>query len=302
MSNFTEEEYKLMDNYINNTLGDAEKEAFQRRLKAEPALADELEWLKKLELNYAHLKWKEYFEERHHTLITAEDLVTKPTKTFWVQWGQKLALAASVILVLGSGLYFFVIKNNKQEVAQKPNEKHPIIKNDNEPINTGADNTEFIAILDSYAYQLPKDIDSVPTELRKGITAYKTDQTQQAIKLFKEPIYNEVLSPKNEKPEYSSSKGTQVEQEKLKLDTNKEAYRHLYLGLSYLKTNQIDNALSEITKAKIGVTKSSAEWYEALCYLKLKQIDRAKTILESISNNPQNPYEADALEILNALN
>jgi cellobiose-specific phosphotransferase system component IIA len=156
--------------------------------------------------------------------------------------------------------------------------------------------------LDSYAYQLPKDVDNVPEELRKGINAYKADQIEQATKLLKEPIYNEILSPINEKLEYGSSKGIRSEKDKLNLDTNKEALRHLYLGLSLLKNNQIDKALSEIAKAKTGDTKSSAEWYEALCFLKLKQMDKAKKILVGIASNSQNPYEADANEILNALN
>jgi hypothetical protein len=299
MSIFSEEDYELMDNYMHRNLNNAEERAFEERLRSDDSFAAEFQWVQKLRVNYAHMKWKDYFKETHERL-TANDEVKeeKDEPAFWVQWGRKLSIAASVLLVLGSAGYYFLSKQETGNLANKPHGHvlSPAKRIEDIPDNL---NTALDPIVNSYALQLPKDLGKVPAELESAIAAYKDDQAGRAIALLIKPIEQTPAQVISDPDNVGSAKGDGSQARKL--NKEKESYRHLYLALSYIKTNQVNQALDEIKKAGYGETKASAEWYESLCYLKLNQIPAAKAILKSISENDKHPYQPDAQEVLTSI-
>ncbi len=48
--------------------------------------------------------------------------------------------------------------------------------------------------------------------------------------------------------------------------------------------------------------KEEIEWYSALCYLKMDEVDAAKTILMQIADNPSHSYKRKAKQLLNDMN
>lgn len=77
-----------------------------------------------------------------------------------------------------------------------------------------------------------------------------------------------------------------------------------YLGISYIETKQFlkaKNAFNAITEQENNLFSEQAEWYKALCMLKLNELTEAKQLFTSISNS-SSLYNQNAKEILKELN
>ena len=63
---------------------------------------------------------------------------------------------------------------------------------------------------------------------------------------------------------------------------NQDTKAQLALGISYLETNDVDNALKifKLIGSGTSTLKDYGLWYEALAYVKMKQYDEAKVVLE----------------------
>ena len=73
-----------------------------------------------------------------------------------------------------------------------------------------------------------------------------------------------------------------------------------YLGISYIETEQFlkaSEAFNVILKKEINLFTEQAEWYKALCLLKLNDINTAKHLFTSIHNS-NSIYNKNAEEIL----
>lgn len=77
----------------------------------------------------------------------------------------------------------------------------------------------------------------------------------------------------------------------------------LYLGLSYLETNQVEKSIMQFQalSSKENANSVVAEWYLALAYLKIKKIKKAKTSLNKLKKLDGNPYQKKATSLLEKL-
>ncbi len=77
----------------------------------------------------------------------------------------------------------------------------------------------------------------------------------------------------------------------------------LYLGASYFKIAQYDNAIETYNSliASDSYDSSRGHWYKLLIYLKLKDKDKINTTVHTILKDPNNYKYSTVLEIQNAL-
>ncbi len=71
----------------------------------------------------------------------------------------------------------------------------------------------------------------------------------------------------------------------------------LYKGIALLAENETGKALIPLRKAAAGmehVVSNNAEWYLALCYLRLKQLDQAEYRFHLIAEKEVHPFQDDA--------
>lgn len=75
---------------------------------------------------------------------------------------------------------------------------------------------------------------------------------------------------------------------------------NLHLGISYLSDNQIDSALSSLSRVNKDVPAiyDDAQWYMALSYLKVGQLKEAKKRLQLIANDPLQDWSEKASTML----
>lgn len=85
----------------------------------------------------------------------------------------------------------------------------------------------------------------------------------------------------------------------LKDDSDKADY-HFYLGICYLETDEPQLALTEWAKISEGKWQEAAQWYSALCYLKMENKEQAITLLKRLQNKPGD-YQEDATLLLDDL-
>lgn len=81
-------------------------------------------------------------------------------------------------------------------------------------------------------------------------------------------------------------------------------FAKFFLGISYIETNRFDEAittLQEVSKRSNNVYQMHAQWYLALCYLKLEQMDFALPLLHTIELHNEF-YSLKAREIIEKLN
>ncbi len=77
-----------------------------------------------------------------------------------------------------------------------------------------------------------------------------------------------------------------------------------YYGISLVQLEKYDGAIQELQSPELMKTrfKDQAEWYAILCYVKLKQKDKAISILEPRLSNRTNFKLEEAKELLRLLN
>ncbi len=299
MKEFTEDEYQQMDKYLHHQLPQAEQQAFELRLQAEPALADELAWLKKMEANYRYIKLKEHFEDIHQKLDQERALDRgAAVQTFWQSWRRTLSLAASVVLVMGVGWWLW--KNNQAAPRPMAQNKPPVVEQPKENFPTvEAPTMDVVALASGYAKQLPKDEAPVPAQLQKAVNSYRNNQPDAAIAALQK-MPDTADNPTPDEGLYGSSKDAKPNNPTA-IDPQNGQYRYFYLGLSYLKKGDGQRALAALKKVKNATLKPSTEWYEALALITLEQNNAAKIRLDKISKDPNHPYQIEATEVYDAM-
>lgn len=303
MNTFTEQDYQTMHQYLQQQMTEAERRVFEQRLQTEPEWAEELAWLQKMEANYRYLKLKDHIAAIHNRLDQAGELNagTPIVKTFWQIWGRTLSIAASVVLMMGVGWY--VWQNNREvttpPVAQTPPTTPPTQINPQPPAESPTVNLAELA--QGYAAQQPKDLPTAPTELQEAVQAYRSDKPDAAIAALKkqpQPTPDAPATNPDGKPLFGSSQNSNPPQpDAAEPSAQTQQFRYLYLGLSYLKKGDAAQAVGQLKKVKTASLKPTAEWYEALALLKLKQQEEAKRILTRIKNNPEHLYNLEAEEL-----
>lgn len=74
---------------------------------------------------------------------------------------------------------------------------------------------------------------------------------------------------------------------------------HLYLGISYLFSDEYEEALTHFEQINLlGIHRNDAQWYLALTYLKMNEIQALKQALNTIISTPGQIYGKKAEELL----
>lgn len=309
MNDFTENDYYLMDQYIHNRLSDVDRQSFEKRLINDPSLSAEVQWLQQLYVNYEQVRLEDSIRTIHQTLSEQGALELEPVvRPLWSQplrvW---LAVAASLVVVVGVGLWYWQARPaadqptlaanppasiQPTEPTTQPNPGHQSIGE--KPVSESA---EFVK---RYANALPKGIGTVPDALHSPVTDYEQGRLNPAIAALRRPL--RAVQTTESIPEFGASPDQSTSGHAMIIETPQVAnYRQFYLGLSYLKNSEPRRALNALEQVNSTSLTPAADWYRALCYLKLKQNDQAKAVLKSIENKPQHPYQAEAGQLITTL-
>jgi hypothetical protein len=92
--------------------------------------------------------------------------------------------------------------------------------------------------------------------------------------------------------------------EQLAMKDPKNIKNNLFLGISLLSTNQPGKAidiLNKVPPADAAEFNYDLQWYLALAYLKMKEIEKARSLFRQLCGN-ENYYRKPAKEILSKLN
>ncbi|GAB4051880.1 tetratricopeptide repeat protein [Spirosoma litoris] len=312
MKDFTEQEYEQMNRYIDGTLSDGERTAVEKRLLNDPDFAAEVAWLRKFFVNYQHVVTEDKVREIHAELAKEGLLATKPVEhVYWTPW--RMAMAASVVLVLGIGIWYWqslpptqsgIAGNNQgQGTSTTSTTSSTDTTSSTAPASNSATTPKvvipdpgpsFNQLATNYGKRSPKGIGDVPAELTKAVTSYEQGgkQLEEAIAVLKKPV---LVEPKEE---YGASKGITPQAQENKSTAD---YRHFYLGLSYLKNGQAKSALTALNQIEGDNLTQTVQWYKALCYVQLGQTTNAKQVLTQIQNEPGHPYQTEASKLMASL-
>lgn len=300
MKEFTEHDYTSIDRYIQNDLSASDRRAFERRMLNEPELATELQWLKKFYVNYAqvglqekHIGLQAQVHDIHQRLseqgaLVKEPVTQRPAVPAW------MAMAVCFLLVLNIGIWYWQAHKSveREEAKQNPKKVDPKVKptipaSNSVTMPAAPSSPLFDQLAATYGKQSPKGIGEVPDELAGAVADYKRGghRLHQAIDALKDPA-PKVIDP-NEEPEYGASN-----------DQYAIDYRHLYLGLCYLKNGQAKPALHTLSQIQNDSLTQTVQWYKALCYVRMRQSHKAKRLLTQIQHQPGHPYHREAGKLL----
>ncbi|SOD96442.1 hypothetical protein [Spirosoma fluviale] len=308
MKNFSETDYKQMDQYILGQLPDSERQAFEKRLLTEPELADEVAWLNKLYANYEHLRLQDTVRAIHQSLTEQGALEREvPVRPLWGEIGRWVAVAASVAAVVVGGVWYWQQRQQPDSpsvatkmppvVVPKPDAAPPQPRPAQPGIQDAA--PSLLALAKTYGQQSPKGIGEVPSDLAGPIADYGQGRFKEAIAQLRQPIGRtnapapEFGAVRDDTAGESPSAATESAQTTV--------YRRFYLGLSYFQNGQPKQALTELERVNRPPLAQTAQWYRVLAYLQLRQPEAARPLLDQIQNQPNHPYQTEANLVANAL-
>lgn len=319
MKDFTEQDYHLMDQYIQGGLSEDDRMAFEKRLLNEPDLVAELHWLQKLKVNYKLVRLEDTVR-RVYQELAAEGLLRPETEeivdkggTIRPLWKQQptarwLSIAASILLMTGIGVWYWQSQRPGQPpsvaTAQPRTESNPRVSTPPKPPKTEPVESASAAVewAKTYAVQSPKAIRTVPKSIQIAVDDYEQNQIEQAIAILRQPVASEE-NQEPVTPEFGGSKGaTSSGHGAVVEDVQTRNYRLFYLGISYLKTDQSAQALRTLQQVKQPpFLRATAQWYEALCFLQDHQPEQARIILTRIEQQSSHPYQIEAQQLLELL-
>ena len=88
------------------------------------------------------------------------------------------------------------------------------------------------------------------------------------------------------------------------LSQQENAKWSFYRGISYLETNNLNNAIADfksVADSEDILWKQHGTWYLALSHLKNNNVDAAKNALQTLASNPDADHHREAKELLNKL-
>lgn len=132
-----------------------------------------------------------------NTLVEAEE---EKTESSFFNW-KKIAVAASIIMVMGIGTLFFIQKNNQSPVVLAPK-----LAKDKEPAKTGAiltlaDGSKIV--LDSLGNGLLTNQNNTSVSKKNGSLVYKSGDNAKT-------VYNTITTPRGRQFNLELSDGTRV--------------------------------------------------------------------------------------------
>lgn len=222
---FEEEKQKIeIEEYLDGNLPDHDKKEFEERLKYDKKIQKELEFRKRINDSIGVLKYKEELENSYNKIYNTNKNVRKLA----VQWSAAACFAAII------GLSLFFILNTRLPVGER------LYSSNYKPLNE-------------------KDFFNSSSIFEEGKKTYFSGDYKKAFIVYSNvsPSVN-VISEKN-----------------------------LFTALSLMELDSYIPAidmLKEDTSANT-VLAGFRYWYLGLCYLKTNQVEEAKKIFKAISDN-----------------
>lgn len=228
------------------------------------------------------------------------------------QMWKTVVAAASVIIIISISVIWFSAESNKNEVVinngrdtlknknipdtslihrESPN-KNLAEKNDNPKIiSPGKYQSDKIKRTTLYAKNFRPD--NIPDEA--GV------QLQEPLQEYKAGNYENAIAALDEVNPELTSRGSLYEKKLLIFHT------HYYKALSYMATNACERAIPELEKAVLNspdiLSKSKANWYLALAHLNVGDVEKADSLLNTISaDGKAGEYKNRALALKKQIN
>lgn len=263
--NLSEEQYYLIEAYLNNELSDADRQLFDDDLQADDELRAEVNRQRDLRLglralgieaalNKARTQYNATLERS--TEPTVKPLPTSRPLTDWRYW----AAAAGVVLVLGVSYFTF---------------------------QRSIDNPTDLAYADT---SVPGQADVLLKEFpSETIPPANRQQWLDALRQYKASDYDKAIAGLKTLP----------------TDRQSVHYKNYLLGLSYLANKQPTAAIPLLRQALRSPSRplrQKAEWFLALAYVKNKQPEKARPTLKRISADRAHPFQSLAQQVLQKIN
>ncbi len=234
--------------YINDTLPQSRRAAFELKLQNNPELKQRLEVLRPIFEVFEEMKMedkiREIIKKDEIQEVPKEEVITKPITKLPPRFGNifRYAIAASLLIFLGITWHDFTLSSRLYQ--------------------------EF------YTTELEgsrgKEIGNCPDTKTLDLFYQKKYQS------FLQTLDKQADSPCNS----------------------------YYTGVAFLELESSQKAVEYLFKATLSdekIIKQKAEWYLALAYLKNKEANKAKTLLQKIIKTPEHQYENIAKDLMNQL-
>lgn len=278
MAAITNNDRLLIEKHLDNALNDAEKNLFNQRLEDADFKQEVALYTQAVQSVYrlGDDKIKAMLVQEHKnletkTVETVAETATeapqyKPLKVVFSR--QKMALAASFLLLVSVGLWFFMGQNDTKISG-------------NEQVFDDAfaphDNLAYRSTRSARRVGDDEKIDDKLNNLQKAFVCYDGQNYNRALQFFDLP---DVVQ--------------QFPTDSL----------NLYKAICFLKLDKPDQAL--ISLKTVENTPNSAllqagQWYSALTYLKINDVQKAKELLIAIQHRKENAYTKKAGKLLEEL-
>ncbi|APY07783.1 hypothetical protein BWZ20_05490 [Winogradskyella sp. J14-2] len=235
LNNITQDEFERIEAYLNNSLSKEDLQIFKNRLQNEEGFATKVDNIKTVLTGIETQALKEQLDRFHNDLTANDkDTISFNPKVKSLQW-KKIAVAAAFIIAAGS-FWFLNRKSNAQLYADfyTPDPGLPTTMGTN-------DNYAFYEAMVSYKQGHYREA------LKTWTNGLKTKINNDTLNYF---VGSALLADKKENEAVSYFQNVTKQEHSI---FKSEAY--YYLGLIYLKNNNIENAReylgkSNFTKAK----------------------------------------------------
>ena len=274
MAAITNSDRFLIEKHLDNALNDAEKELFNQRLedadfKHEVVLyAQAVQSVYRLgddKIKAMLVKEKQKLEKKAVGTV-AEAPQYKPLKVVFTR--QKMALAASFLLLVSVGLWFLMGENTpkingNEQVFNATFEPHP--------------NLTFLDGRSAGTRAVGEKNAEKSSNLQKAFDRYDGKEYAQALPFFELPEVSQTFSNDS---------------------------LNLYKAVCFLALNKPDQALislKTVENTPNSALREASQWYLALTYLKINDVRKTKEILIEIQHREENGYAKKASKLLGEL-
>jgi hypothetical protein len=278
MAAITNNDRLLIEKHLDNALNDAEKSLFNHRLEDMDFKQEVVLYQQAVQSVYrlGDDKIKAMLQKEHQKLEKKTEKAVeeapqyKPLKIVFTR--QKMALAASFLLLVSVGLWFLIGQN-----SPKINSNEQVFQAAFAPHDNLAYNNNRSARSGKKDEKSDEKSDEKLSNLQKAFVCYDGKNYDKALQFFELP---EVIA--------------QFPNDSL----------NLYKAMCFLTLNKPDQALislKTVENDQNSALREAAQWYLALTYLKINDIPHAKEILIAIQHRPENGYAKRASKLLGEL-
>lgn len=267
-----EDIFNQIHQYLKEDLEEEERQKFEIQMNQNPALAQEVDTQRKIKSGLKVNDYRQQFSDIHAQLNRENVLPVFKEKPAITLNSTKLnlryfAYAASLILMIGVGLFFYLKPTATEELA-----------------NTN--------LKPSIKFTKPNKV-----EIAKADIPINKIESVDLSAIF---ANNFVINPVIENPLSSEKLGVSPS----KIATWEADTLNLRKGIQYLEVKKTQNAIVEFQKvstSKFENIKFHADWYLALAYLQEKDIVKTKKQLKTIIENEKHIYYKKSKALMKSL-